>query len=193
MTVEYTLEDIPPGTDVSLACRVEDDLGGEGMRAMELKGVASASVRRPENRGSPRRERGVWGHPGVGLDLLAVHLCLHPGLEPFHDRLAVGLVMNQALLRVHPQLLGLGIHAVDFPQGFEHVATFVGEVVRHAHKLPPAVIDDQRVIEKILRHLGLWCGPPSSARPPPKGRHSWRYEPCDDPGPVPDYENVLTD
>jgi len=56
-----------------------------------------------------------------------------------------------------------------------------------------AVIDDQRVIEKILRHLGLCCGSPGSARPPPKGLDSWYYEPCDDLGPMPDYQNVLTD
>ena len=30
-----------------------------------------------------------------------------------------------------------------------------------------AVIDDPRVVEKILRHLGAWHDPP--ARPPPQG------------------------
>ena len=55
-----------------------------------------------------------------------------------------------------------------------------------------AVIDDPRVVEKILRHLGAWHDPP--ARPPPLGvRGPYAYEPCDDVDPTPDYENVLTD
>lgn len=37
MTVEYTFEHVAPGTEVTLACRVQDDLGGEGMKAMKLK------------------------------------------------------------------------------------------------------------------------------------------------------------
>jgi hypothetical protein len=37
MTVEYTFEDIQPGTEVSIACRVQDDLGGEGMKTMKWK------------------------------------------------------------------------------------------------------------------------------------------------------------
>ena len=28
---------IEPGTEVNIACRVQDDLGGEGMKAMKLK------------------------------------------------------------------------------------------------------------------------------------------------------------
>ena len=55
-----------------------------------------------------------------------------------------------------------------------------------------AVIDDPRVVEKILRHLGAWHDPP--ARPPPQGLPGpYIYEPCDDVDPMPDYENVLTD
>ena len=55
-----------------------------------------------------------------------------------------------------------------------------------------AVIDDPRVTEKILRHLGAWHDPP--ARPPPQGvRGPYTYEPCLDADPMPDYENVLTD
>jgi hypothetical protein len=55
-----------------------------------------------------------------------------------------------------------------------------------------ALIDDPRVVEKILRHLGVWHDPPP--RPPP-GRlpGPYTYEPCDDVDPMPDYENVLTD
>jgi len=48
-----------------------------------------------------------------------------------------------------------------------------------------AVIDDRRVVENILRHLGLWCGPPGSARPPPMGLDSW---PC---SPAPNASNWL--
>ena len=55
-----------------------------------------------------------------------------------------------------------------------------------------SVIDDPRVTEKILRHLGAWPDP--SARPPPQGvRGPYTYEPCLDADPMPDYENVLTD
>ena len=40
------------------------------------------------------------------------------------------------------------------------------------------VIDDPRVVEKILRHLGAWHDPP--ARPPPLGASEpHTYEPCD--------------
>ena len=55
-----------------------------------------------------------------------------------------------------------------------------------------AVIDDPRVTEKILRHLGVWHDPPP--RSPPTGVPSpYTYEPCGDVDPMPDYENVLTD
>jgi hypothetical protein len=55
-----------------------------------------------------------------------------------------------------------------------------------------AVIDDPRVVKKILRHLGAWHDPP--ARPPPlDGSGLYTYEPCDDADPMPDYENVLAD
>jgi len=55
-----------------------------------------------------------------------------------------------------------------------------------------AVIDDPRVVEKILRHLGAWHDPPP--RPPPQGPPApYTYEPCEDVEPTPDYENVLTD
>jgi len=48
-----------------------------------------------------------------------------------------------------------------------------------------AVIDDPHVLEKILRHLGLWHDPP--ARPSPVG-HSGPYthQPCDDVASMPD-------
>jgi len=59
-----------------------------------------------------------------------------------------------------------------------------------------AVIDQRAVVEKILRHLGLWSGTPllAPARAPPDADPGpWIREPCDDVDPMPDYENVLTD
>ena len=59
-----------------------------------------------------------------------------------------------------------------------------------------AVIDQRAVVERILRHLGLWSGTPplAPARSPPNAADGpWTREPCDDPDPMPDYENVLTD
>ena len=57
-----------------------------------------------------------------------------------------------------------------------------------------AIIDQPEVVEKILRHLNLWCGPAAfaPARPPPDS---------DSPEPeypvgydeMPEYENVITD
>jgi hypothetical protein len=58
-----------------------------------------------------------------------------------------------------------------------------------------AIIDDRLVVEKILRHLGLWteAQPLRQARPPPDTPGPLTYEPCLDVDPMPDYENVLTD
>ena len=58
-----------------------------------------------------------------------------------------------------------------------------------------AVIDQRVVVEKILRHLGLWTESQRlpRARPPPGTPGPWTYEPCLDVDPPPDYENVLTD
>lgn len=36
-TVEYTFEDIQPGSEVAIACRVQDDLGGEGMKIVKME------------------------------------------------------------------------------------------------------------------------------------------------------------
>jgi hypothetical protein len=41
-------------------------------------------------------------------------------------------------------------------------------------------------------HLGLWCGPRDSPHLPSNRVDTSYYEPYDD-GPMPDYENVLTD
>ena len=55
-----------------------------------------------------------------------------------------------------------------------------------------AVIDDPRVVEKILRHLGAWHDPPPKP-PPAEGCGPYTYEPCEDVDQTQDYENVLTD
>ena len=55
-----------------------------------------------------------------------------------------------------------------------------------------AVVDDPRVVEKILRHLGAWHDPPPGL-PLPEESGPYTYEPCDGVDPTPDYENVLTD
>ena len=59
-----------------------------------------------------------------------------------------------------------------------------------------AVIDQRAMVEKILRHLGLWSGTPllAPARGPPDADAGpWTREPYDDVDPMPDYENILTD
>ena len=77
-----------------------------------------------------------------------------------------------------------------------------------------ALIEDPPVIEGILRHLNLWCGPATFALarppPPPRGRCEVSESPSSAPSgdnpailhdgefsietsPMPDYENVLTD
>jgi hypothetical protein len=55
-----------------------------------------------------------------------------------------------------------------------------------------AVVDDPRVVEKILRQLGAWHDP-SPRPPPPDGSGPYTYDPCEDVDPMPDYEKVLTD
>ena len=48
------------------------------------------------------------------------------------------------------------------------------------------------VVEKILRHMGVWSGRPAPGRDrAPPG--PWTYHACDDVDATPDYENVLTD
>jgi len=54
-----------------------------------------------------------------------------------------------------------------------------------------AVIDDRRVVEKILRHLGAWHDPPAIL-PSLGASRPYIHEPCEEE-PMPDYENVLTD
>jgi hypothetical protein len=54
-----------------------------------------------------------------------------------------------------------------------------------------AVIDEPRVVEKILRHLGAWHDPPADLSPPAT-QEPYTREPFDE-DPMPDYENVLTD
>lgn len=59
-----------------------------------------------------------------------------------------------------------------------------------------AFIDNPDVVEKILRHVKLWCGPATfaPARPPPRSdpeltEPNFRI----DYDTMPDYENVITD
>ena len=57
-----------------------------------------------------------------------------------------------------------------------------------------AVIDQPAVIEKILRHLGLWGGPSpkrASRAPPAPNAQPPSWEPDDDVDPMSDYENVF--
>jgi hypothetical protein len=53
-----------------------------------------------------------------------------------------------------------------------------------------AIIDDPRITEKILRHLGAWHDPPRSRISGPGPPYS--CEPCLD-DPMPDYDYILTD
>jgi len=58
-----------------------------------------------------------------------------------------------------------------------------------------AVIHQRGVIERILRHVGLWSGTPRMApsRAPPREQTEHRSSPYDMSDPMPDYENVYTD
>ncbi len=55
-----------------------------------------------------------------------------------------------------------------------------------------AVIDDPRVVVKILRHAGVWHDPTVELAPP-NGAWPYTYEPCSDVETTPEYEKVLTD
>lgn len=60
-----------------------------------------------------------------------------------------------------------------------------------------AFLDNPEVVEKILRHMNLWCGPAAfaPARPPPPASGMESPEPEFNMGydVMPDYENVITD
>jgi hypothetical protein len=51
------------------------------------------------------------------------------------------------------------------------------------------LIDEGAVIEKILRHLGLWVGYGASRAPPDKTGQGYVIEPVED-DPFPDYEAI---
>ena len=62
------------------------------------------------------------------------------------------------------------------------------------------MIDQSEVVEKILRHMGLWCGPATfaPARPSPEIKNltpapQFPLGTNDEFEPMPDYENVITD
>ena len=52
-----------------------------------------------------------------------------------------------------------------------------------------ALIDERAVIEKILRHLGLWVGYGASRAPPAETGQEYLIEPIED-DPFPDYESI---
>ena len=59
-----------------------------------------------------------------------------------------------------------------------------------------AVIDQRKVIEKILLHLNLWSGLPAfmpARRPPPAIPTHWEVDDPQSRDPSPDYDNVFTD
>ena len=59
-----------------------------------------------------------------------------------------------------------------------------------------AVIEQAGVIEKILRHKGLWCGTPRVApsRAPPNAKPAQQEDsPYYASDPMPDYEKVFSD
>ena len=96
----------------------------------------------------------------------------------------------------------VAVHASP-PNSFSTFA-FTASSIWHTDPLPQcqypmrviAVIDQRDVIEKILRHLGLWNGVLTLAParfPPDPDAGPWIREPCDDADPMPDYENILTD
>ena len=104
----------------------------------------------------------------VGLGLFTVPLFLEPPLEPCHHGLAVSLVMQEPLLRAHPELLGLGVHAIDFPQGLEDVPALVGKALRHAHEFTSPVTQamSQEVGSEGALALGIDLGGRGTARAP---------------------------
>jgi hypothetical protein len=55
-----------------------------------------------------------------------------------------------------------------------------------------AVIDDPRLVEKILRRSRAWRDPPVSLSAP-GATGPYTYEPCEDVDPMPAYEDVLAD
>jgi hypothetical protein len=55
-----------------------------------------------------------------------------------------------------------------------------------------ALIDDPRVVERILRHLGAWHDPPAGLSPQGAARPD-TYQLCDAAARILNYENVLAD
>ncbi|MGO8926510.1 MAG: hypothetical protein ACLQU3_06460 [Limisphaerales bacterium] len=52
--------------------------------------------------------------------------------------------------------------------------------------------DDPRLVQKILRHLGVWHDPPARGTPP-GASGPYTYQRCGDVHPMPGCEIVLTD
>lgn len=53
-----------------------------------------------------------------------------------------------------------------------------------------AVLRDQQVVEKILRHLNVWQDPPTKPSPRAVCDETRTYEPCNDLDPMPNYESL---
>ena len=111
-----------------------------------------------------------------------------------------------------PEIVALSGWAIRLPLSLDHSKRTWRDLICQAWHSDPlqcpkcqnemrliALIEEPLVIEKILRHLSLWCGPPQFAE-----ARSPHGEPVSNPQPidgdflieeqiVPDHENVITE
>lgn len=105
--------------------------------------------------------------------------------------LPLELVPRRPGLSPPPQLKLASKRCRDLILGVWHVDPLQCRGCQGPMRVVP-VIDDPRVVEKILCHLGAWHDPPP--RPPSQGLPGpYTCESCGDVDLMPDYENVLTD
>src|ERR1035437_1094520 len=57
-------------------------------------------------------------------------------MQLVHHRPAAFLMEPQPLLRCQAELTRFGIVEIHLTQHLQHIATFIGEVLRHIHELP---------------------------------------------------------
>lgn len=132
--------------------------------------------------------------PNLRLDSIAGHRCL-----PLAQRFPA-----PASQAARPQVAGPHPPGVAYrTRPAEAMAKADPDCSKAMHFI--ALIEEPLAIEKILRHLNLWCGPATfaPARPPPAtpGRGEVSEIPSSahdgdfliETSPMPDYENVLTD